>query len=173
MKTLLSNILTIALMFASLTYAQEGRLKSEVSTSEHRIALVIGNSAYEVSPLRNPVNDAFDLAQALKEIGFEVIYKENLTQNDMKRAIRDFGEKLRNGGIGLFYYAGHGIQVRGVNYLVPINAKIETEEEIEYECVDAGFVLAQMESARNAMNITRIQQRSATGDELKNTAFGV
>src|SRR5207237_1273856 len=102
---------------------------------------------------KNPVNDAQDIAQALRDISFDVIFKENLNQNDMKRTIRAFGEKLRGGGVGLFYYAGHGVQVKGINYLVPVDAKLESEEEVEYECVDAGFVLAQMDSARNSLNI--------------------
>ena len=93
------------------------------------------------------------MAQALRGLGFDVIHKENLNQNDMKRAIREFGAKLRNGGVGLLYYAGHGVQVKGINYLVPVNAKIESEEEVEYESVDAGFVLAQMETAKNSLNI--------------------
>jgi Caspase domain len=121
--------------------------------TSQKVALVIGNGAYAASPLKNPVNDARAMAQALRELGFEVIYKENTTREEMKRAVRIFGEKIRGGGVGLFYYAGHGIQVKGVNYLVPVDAKIESEEEVEYECVDAGFVLAQMDAAKNSTNI--------------------
>ncbi|HEU0143850.1 MAG TPA: caspase family protein [Nitrososphaera sp.] len=153
MKHLTGIFFTFILSIVPAIYAQQRQLTMEDSNTERRVALVIGNAAYEIAPLKNPVNDAQDMAKALRELGFEVIYRENLNQNDMKRAIRAFGEKLRGGGIGLFYYAGHGVQVKGVNYLVPVNAKVETEEEVEYECVDAGFVLAQMESARNNMNI--------------------
>jgi hypothetical protein len=72
----------------------------------------------------------------------------------MKRAIRSFGEQLRGSdGIGLFYYAGHGVQVKGVNYLIPVGATVNTEEEVEYEGIDVGLVLAQMESAKNKLNI--------------------
>ena len=124
-----------------------------VQQGERRVALVIGNSAYKDSPLLNPVNDAQAMAQALRSFGFEVVYGENLSQNDMKRNIRAFGEKIRNGGVGLFYYAGHGIQVRGSNYLLPVNATITSEDEVEYESVDVGLVLAQMETARNRLNI--------------------
>ena len=122
-------------------------------TNERRIALVIGNSAYKSSPLRNPVNDAQDIAAALKKLGFDVMHSENADQITMKRAIRQFGRKLREGGIGLFYYAGHGVQVKGRNYLIPIGAQIETESEVEYEAVDAGRVLGQMEDAGNDLNI--------------------
>lgn len=123
------------------------------SQTERRVALVIGNSAYKDSPLLNPVNDAKAMAQTLRSLRFEVLYGENLSQNDMKRNIRAFGEKIRNGGVGLFYYAGHGIQIRGINYLIPVGATIVSEEEVEYESVDVGLVLAQMAAARNQLNI--------------------
>ena len=150
---IISFTLVLVLPCRFSCHAQTRGINLRNSSSQERVALVIGNSNYQVAPLKNPVNDARDIARALGTMGFAVIYKENLTQNDMKRAIRSFGERMRNGGIGLFFYAGHGVQVKGVNYLVPVDAKVEREEEVEYECVDAGFVLAQMESARNSMNI--------------------
>lgn len=153
MSHLIGIVFTLILLFDTQTYAQERGVGLQGSSSEKRVALVIGNSDYQVAPLKNPVNDARDIAQTLAGLGFEVIHRENLNQNDMKRAIREFGAKIRNGGIGLFYYAGHGVAVKGINYLVPIDAKVESEEEVEYECVDAGFVLAQMESAANSLNI--------------------
>ncbi|HYE13917.1 MAG TPA: caspase domain-containing protein [Pyrinomonadaceae bacterium] len=132
--------------------AQERQITVQGPREGRRVALVIGNSAYAFAPLKNPANDARDVAQALRELGFEVTHKENLSQKEMKRAVRDFGGAIR-GGVGLFYYAGHGVQVKGVNYLVPVGAEIASEEEVEYECVDIGFVLAQMESAANGMNL--------------------
>lgn len=149
---LLTGYLIVAPAAAQSTQ-QPRQLVQEDSRSDKRVALVIGNRAYETAPLKNPVNDAQDMAQVLRELGFEVIYRENVNQADMKRAIREFGAKIRNGGVGLLYYAGHGVQAKGINYLVPVDAKVESEEEIEYEGVDAGFVLAQMESAGNRMNI--------------------
>jgi hypothetical protein len=143
----------LLLVLRAITEAQQPPLGRDASPAERRVALVIGNSAYTTAPLKNPVHDASDMAQALRELGFDVVYKENLNQPDMKRAIRALGEKLRSGAVGLFYYAGHGVQVRGENYLVPVDAKIESEEEVEYEGIHAGFVLAQMDSARNSMNI--------------------
>lgn len=155
MKSYIHISFVLILLLTSPIYAQQRDIKPQNSSSnsEKRVALVIGNSAYTDAPLKNPVNDARDMAQALAALGFEVIHKENLNQNDMKRAIREFGSKIRNGGVGLFYYAGHGVAVKGINYLVPVDAQVESEEEVEYECVDAGFVLAQMESARNRLNI--------------------
>jgi formylglycine-generating enzyme required for sulfatase activity len=121
--------------------------------SEQRIALVIGNGAYESIPLRNPPNDAKAMGAALRQLGFDVIEKENLVQKDMKKEIQSFGQKLLKGGIGLFYYAGHGMQVNGRNYLIPIGAQIEHEKQVEYEAVDVGMVLAEMDNARNRLNI--------------------
>jgi|GEM_PF-1087409 len=116
-------------------------------------ALVIGNSAYTTARLINPVNDAKDIAYILSKLGFKVTLKTNATQRVMERAIRDFGRNLRKGGVGLFYFAGHGIQVKGSNYLIPIGAVLESEGDIKYEAVDAGLVLAKMEDAGNGLNI--------------------
>jgi uncharacterized caspase-like protein len=81
------------------------------TAAEQRLALVIGNSNYESSPLRNPVNDASDMALALQRAGFTVVLKKNTDLQTMEEAIEDFGNKLKLGGVGLFYYAGHGLQV--------------------------------------------------------------
>ena len=119
-----------------------------------KTALVIGNGAYAVAPLRNPVNDAVDVAASLKQLGFDVMSYTNIDQVAMKRAIREFGSRIRSeGSIGLFYYAGHGVQVKGENYLIPVGADVNSEEEVEYEGVQVGLVLAQMEAAKNGMNI--------------------
>lgn len=143
----------LVLPLIQIAEAQTDGRGQKAQQKESRTALIIGNSAYTDAPLRNPVNDARDMAQVLRELDFDVTYGENLSQNEMKRSIRSFGDKIRNGGVGLFYYAGHGIQVDGVNYLIPIGATITKEEEVEYESVDVGFVLAQMKNARNRLNI--------------------
>lgn len=118
-----------------------------------RFALIIGNSAYRSSPLKNPANDAQDMATAMRRLGFEVTLLKDATLPQMEGAVREFGLKLRQGGTGLFYYAGHGVQVAGENYLVPVNAVIETEGDVKYGCLPAGLVLAKMEDARNDVNI--------------------
>ncbi len=135
---------------ASVMQAQE---PLELMKSEQRIALVIGNDAYETAPLRNPGNDARTMARTLRELGFQVTEKLNLNQKDMKLEIYQFGQRLLKGGVGLFYYAGHGMQVNGRNFLVPIGARVEHERQIEFEGVDAASVLAEMEYARNRLNI--------------------
>lgn len=121
--------------------------------AEERHALVIGNSAYAQGPLRNPVNDARAVAKALGGTGFKVTLVEDATQPAMVRAIRLFGERIAKGGVGLFYFAGHGLQVKGRNYLVPVNADIAHEEEIEFNAVDVNLVLAKMDAAKNGLNI--------------------
>lgn len=126
---------------------------SFLSAAEQRVALVIGNSNYMTAPLKNPVNDATDIASALKKLGFKVTLKTNADLRAMKRAIRDLGKELKKGGVGLFYYSGHGVQVKGRNYLIPIHATIESEGDVEFEAIDAGLVLAKMEDAGNSLNI--------------------
>jgi len=125
------------------------------TTTEKRLALVIGNSTYLTNPLKNPVNDAKAMDVVLKELGFEVIKAENANLASMKKAIDEYGQKLKAGkyDISLFFYAGHGLQVKGNNYLVPVDAKIQEENEIEYDCLDAGRILAKMESAGSRVNI--------------------
>jgi formylglycine-generating enzyme required for sulfatase activity len=124
--------------------------------AEPRIALVIGNSAYPSGPLRNPANDAELMHRTLAQVGFDVIARRDADQVTMKRAIQEFGARLEAGGpkaVGLFYYAGHGLQLEGRNYLIPTNARIEREGDVEIEAVSADWVIEQMRYARNALNI--------------------
>jgi len=114
------------------------------AAGEKRVALVIGNSAYKDAPLKNPANDARDVAAALRKLGFEVIEKTNVPQKEMNRAIVQFGEKLRSDSVALFYYAGHGVQVRGKNYLIPVDAHIQSEAAVRVEAVDVDGVLDQL-----------------------------
>lgn len=130
-----------------------GRKGMEALAGEQRVALVIGNDAYEMAPLRNPVNDARAMGRVLSQLGFQVTQRVNLGQKEMKQEILSFGKKLQNGGVGLFYYAGHGMQVNGRNYLIPVGARIEHEKQVEFESVDMGALLAEMDNARNRMNI--------------------
>lgn len=122
--------------------------------AERRVALVVGNGAYEnAGPLRNPVNDARSVAESLRRVGFEVMLTENRSQRQMAQDIREFGRKLDENTVALYYYSGHGIQVKGENYVVPVDAAIENEEEVEYGTVNVGLVMAQMEAARSRVNI--------------------
>ena len=125
---------------------------NEISTNK-RVALVIGNSSYQVGALANPANDAKAMAQSLRESGFEVMQYTNLNKRDFEESLRAFGSKIPRGGVALFYFAGHGVQVKGVNFLLPIGAKVEKEGDVEFEAVDAGRIMNELESAGSRLNI--------------------
>ena len=120
---------------------------SSASAAERRVALVIGNAKYKEAPLTNPVNDARDMAAALQRTGFEVIMAIDATQKEMNRAIAKFGDRLTTDSVALFYYAGHGMQVRGKNYLIPIDAEIKSESSVRVESVDVDGVLDQLSTS--------------------------
>jgi len=134
--------LTMSALSVSATYASS------------RTALVIGNSQYQSAPLKNPVNDAEDIASLLKQYNFNVKIILNASHREMKKGIRSFGRQLRQtGGVGLFYFSGHGMQLKGRNYLIPVQSTIESEGDVEFEAVDAGLILNKMEDAGNNINI--------------------
>jgi hypothetical protein len=131
-------------------------LLSQISTQtqpQKKVALVIGNGNYVSSILANPENDARSMADVLKRLGFTVYKYENLSQENMLRAIDDFGLKLKGNDVGLFFYAGHGIQSKGYNFLVPVDAQLKAEADVEYDCVQADRILAKMESSGIPVNI--------------------
>lgn len=132
----------------------EQQLPAATAADQKRLALVIGNGIYQHGGiLANPENDASDIAAKLTQLGFTVMLYQNLDQKGFKKAIDDFGAKLAGYDIGLFYYAGHGIQVKGSNYLIPVDANLSSENDVEYDCVDAGRLLAKMEDAGSTTNI--------------------
>ncbi|MDC7789485.1 caspase domain-containing protein [Rhodoplanes sp. TEM] len=115
--------------------------------AQERVALVIGNGAYRnATPLPNPPNDAADLARALRRIGFTVIEGRDLDKHGLEDKIRAFGRALDRATTALFFYAGHGLQVAGRNYLVPVDAKLERPGDLSFETVEVGQVLGQMEA---------------------------
>ncbi|MBI3434397.1 MAG: tetratricopeptide repeat protein [Proteobacteria bacterium] len=119
--------------------------------SLRRVALVIGNGAYANAPvLPNPANDAADMAAALRRLGFDVVEGRDLDRRGMEAQIRAFSRKIDQADLALFFYAGHGLQVTGKNYLVPIDAKLEREGDLSFEAIDVSVVLAQMENASRA-----------------------
>lgn len=163
-------------MQASKTFTVQGSVKPIVK--EKRLALIVGNAAYTYGgSLANPLNDANDMESSLKELGFDVIKHTNCDQSKLKRAIDEFGARLDGYDVALFFYAGHGIQVKGKNYLVPIDAQLRSENDVEYDCVDASRVLAKMENAGAKANLVildacrdnpfeRSWSRSTTGGGL-------
>lgn len=117
-----------------------------------RVALLIGNNNYAAAPLRNAVNDARDLGAALKELGFTIIVKENATRREMIEAIREFGTALDGASTALFFYAGHAMQFKDRNYLIPIDAAMGSEEDITFFAVEVGQIFDRMDRAKTRFN---------------------
>lgn len=147
--------LALATAPGAAVYAQSKSIAvtAEAPASQRRIALVIGNAAYAGYPLRNPVNDARAMAAKLRALGFDVTEKENVDGLDLKVAIDTFGDRLKAGGVGLFYYSGHGAQFRGQNYLIPVDARLTNAVYAENSSVPAQQVLDDMARAGNTLNI--------------------
>ena len=147
------NVLRICGLFVAFTAV----IWAVAGSAEPRVALVIGNSEYaSVSPLDNPVNDARLISEKLQGLGFDVRHLSDSNQIEMKRAIAQFGRDLRKGGedaVGLFYYAGHGVQSFGSNYLLPVDISLNDPADLDLMAVEARSVLHQMASARNRTNI--------------------
>ncbi len=111
-----------------------------------RVALVIGNSHYEfATPLNNPENDAVAVASVLEKLGFSVVRGLDLDRDALVGKIREFARQLRGADTALFYYSGHGLQVDGRNYLVPLDAKLDDEADLDFEAVEMATVIKQME----------------------------
>jgi len=165
-------VLAMAAIAGAGLWFSRGRTKQETSTVDPvrtlrpqqasasgitekgaRLALIIGNGAYAEAPLRNPVNDAKAMKGALEGCQFEVNLKVNASKREMEDAIQTFGDRIRGGAVGLFYYAGHGVAVKGANYLIPVGAKIAREDDVPHEGVEVGRVLDKMDTARNQLNI--------------------
>ena len=142
MKRLLTTcLLAVALGIAAPAWARN-------------FALLIGNSNYSIGQLDNPANDARDLANVLRAIGFDTTVKMDVDADGMKNLIRDFGDKLKNNdGIGFFFFAGHGVQVNGENYLLPVGFPFRSEADVEKNAVQANMVLRYMEDSKNRVNL--------------------
>lgn len=136
-----------------VTRPVESRLNESLGFSGPRVALVIGNGDYTNSRLKNPVNDAMAIADALRDLNFKVIERTNIDLRQMNGAIDQFSESLREAEVGLVYFAGHGMQIEGENYLIPVKANISSANDIPYEAVPAGKIVGRMEDVGTAMNI--------------------
>ena len=133
---------------AQLAAQQQAQVKpaAQIAPQGKRVALVIGNAKYKFSPLNNPVNDATDMAASLRSVGFDVIEVKDANKRQMRAATRRFEDKLAASDVGLVYYSGHGVEVKGRNYLIPVDADIRREHEVEDQAFDAGNILRMMES---------------------------
>lgn len=141
MRTLVAFVLLLALLAPMTVHAGK------------RVALVVGNGNYTFSPLKNPTNDARDMAAKLRGLDFEVTLLTDASQRQMEQEIRDFGRNLSDADVRLFFFAGHGMQLQGVNYLIPVDADVAQEHDVKYESVDAGRVLDSMDRAGRGVNI--------------------
>jgi tetratricopeptide (TPR) repeat protein len=142
---------------ANATLSGIERSPQLLAQRERRTALIIGNGNYgNAGNLTNPPNDAADMAQALQGLGFEVKLLQNATKRQIEDAITQFGGDLRQGGVGLFYYAGHGWQVDQENYLVPVQANINLESDVRFEAIPLGKVVGAMEKAGNPLNFVLV-----------------
>ena len=137
-----SSRFPLALLLVSL-------LCSLPAAAEKRVALVVGNSNYaQVGTLTNPANDANDIASALKASGFEVILGIDVDKRGFDTKVRDFADLLEDADAAIFFYAGHGLQVAGRNFLLPVDARVQTERDLDFDAVNLDFVLKQMELGR-------------------------
>jgi len=139
--------LTLFVLFLSLV------ISTAIYATEKKVALVIGNSGYSSAPLKNPVNDAIDISNSLELLGFEVVRGTDLNRKQLRQRVREFGSLLTKADVGFFYFAGHGIQFNGENYLIPVSVDINSEDEVVDEAISISSILHKMEGAGNAINI--------------------
>ncbi|MBM3362309.1 MAG: hypothetical protein FJY42_06530, partial [Betaproteobacteria bacterium] len=137
---------------AALQSQQASRPPAQAAAvrNQRRVALVIGNAAYKVSPLENPVNDATDVDQTLRQLGFQTTLVRNATLGQMREATRRFTEQLQTADVALIYFAGHGIESKSKNYLIPVNADLKFEYELDDQGYNAGQWLEMLESIKSS-----------------------
>jgi len=149
------RFIRLSVLAVSIAFLQT-LLGADTAFAGKRVALIIGNSNYEhVQSLSNPQNDARLMAKTLEEAGFEVKELIDANYRDMKRELLEFGRALRDRDVeaGLVYYAGHGVQVRGENYLIPVNARLADEDEVDLEGINVNDFLQVMNSSSSPVNI--------------------
>jgi hypothetical protein len=137
-------------MLAALLIAAFVQLALSSAAQAQRVALLIGNSSYQTAPLSNPPNDVLAMEAALKATGFKVQKVLNANQGQMKRAVRDFGEAVKGAELAFMYYSGHGTQIQGQNYLIPVGAEagINKESDYEIEAVSINHIMNQIAAAQ-------------------------
>jgi hypothetical protein len=139
------------------------------AAAEKRIALIVGNSSYvNVTRLDNPKNDAKLMADTLRALGFQLVggsAQLDLEKPALDRAVQSFGQQIQGADVALFYYAGHGVQVAGSNYLVPVNANPTREADVDFQMVDVNLVLRQMQGSGTRLNLVIL-------DACRNNPFG-
>jgi len=179
-KLQISFLMMLGLLLVNPAHSKDDRNLAVSQTnnaiSEKRIALVIGNSAYTNSPLKNPVNDAKDVAAKLRKLGFEVVERHNLTTKQIGRTLSEFRSKLVPGGVALVFYAGHGLQIKGENYLPAVDAEISAEEDVANQSLAVRQIMDVLDDSKTRLNLVFLDAcrnnpysrsfRSAAGDGL-------
>ena len=121
---------------------------------EPKMALIIGNDEYtNLAHLKNPLNDARLMKEVLKKNGFRIIYKENAKIKDMKKLLKKFSHRISKGGIGLYYFAGHSVNVDGKNYMLGIDSSLDNKDYIEHEAIVLNNIIKKMRNSGNRLNI--------------------
>ena len=147
-----SNAVALSAAAAMVPQAPQN-ISPDMLMLEKRTALVIGNSAYQRGALLNPVNDARAISAELRKMNFKVISVEDASFVKMGMAIDEFGRAIKEGGVALVFYAGHGMQVKGENYLIPVDADLKGENDVPYKTVALGQILSKLEDAKPRVNI--------------------
>jgi len=156
---LLIGLLNFTACANDTSYTQIGnravKIKDSSKNSEQRVALVIGNNDYRgvLSKLSNPINDAKAIKNILEQRGFKVFYSEDVTKRSMRSKLNSFYSALKKGGVGMFYFSGHGIEVDGQNYLIPVDAKIEAKSDTEFEAIALNRITKRLQDIGNRLNI--------------------
>jgi uncharacterized caspase-like protein len=159
MTRLLSLLALLGLLFAWAGQASAAGTRGIViepgnRSPSSRLALVIGNDYDgESGHLQNPTHDADDMRKTLKQLGFEVMGDNQQSLEDMNALVREFGDRLRPGMVGLFYFAGHGMQINGQNYLIPVQSGIQREDEVPFRALAVDQVLAKMSKNKTGLNL--------------------
>lgn len=130
-----------------------GALPAAAQSGERRVALVIGNGAYKSAPLKNPVGDAQAVAASLRLLGYEVTMKENTSLRDLIEALREFSVRAASASVRLLFYAGHGIQAKGRNYLLPVDVEPQGEDEVAAKCADVGEFIDRLSANKKGLNL--------------------
>lgn len=148
----LHAVLGAVLLVATALFSSAPRAQ-DAAQGEVRIALVIGNSAYRSGALRNPHNDADAVATSLKQLGFRVVLRKNTTRRELNDALREFSQSATRSDVRLFFYAGHGVQSKGHNYLVPVDAEVLSEDDLPRQATDISEFLDRLGTVKSGLNL--------------------
>ncbi len=154
MRGLIVRYLFCLLLFFSFLQAAETSLKS--MQNEKRVAFIVGNGDYEEAPLKTAVDDAMKMKTFLQKHNFQVTYIEDASKRDIIKGLRTFNSNMKQNGIALFYFTGHSVQVRDKNYLIPVEAAIESDHHVLYEAIELDAILEKMNTNANRLNIVML-----------------